>query len=168
MWTRITAALIAAALVASGCGNATSAATTASPSATPNCSSADVGNASASLQGGAGSAVGQIRVDNTGAGACVLRGAPLVRLYTAGGALLPVRNIGRAAQSGHHIVVAPGSSAVSRLQWGNGCHLPGNATKIEIDWPGGRTSTPLTGLEMPRCDAPSLKSHVASSFFTAG
>ena len=136
------------------------------PAGTPNCSSSDVGHVSATLQGGAGSAVGEVRLANTGATTCLLRGAPLVRLYTAGGQMLPVRNIGQTAQSARRLLVHPGETAVSHIAWGNGCHLSGNADTIEIDWPGGSATTHVGGTDMPRCDAPSVKSHVTSSRFT--
>ncbi len=96
---------------------------------------------------------------------CLLRGAPLVRLYTSGGQMLPVRNIGQTAQASRRLLVQPGETVVSRIAWGNGCHLPGNADTIEIDWPGGSATTRVGGADMPRCDAPSVKSHVSSTHF---
>lgn len=109
--------------------------------------------------------MGEVRLANTGAANCLLRGAPLVRLYTTGGQMLPVRNIGQAAQAARRLLVRPGETAVSHIAWGNGCHLSGNADSIEIDWPGGSATTRVRGTDMPRCDAPGVKSHVSSTHF---
>jgi hypothetical protein len=164
---RVAATLLCiATVIATGCGD-TSAATT-SQAGTTACTSAAIGQTSASLQGGTGNAVGEFRLVNRGNAACVLRGAPAVTFLTAAGNALPVRNIGRTAQATKKLVVHPGAAAVSDLQWGNGCHLPANAARVELAWPGGTAVAPLSGANMPRCDAPGMKSHVAASAFSAG
>jgi hypothetical protein len=150
-------------VIASGCGYSSVAAM--SQVAATGCTSSEIGHASASLQGGAGNAVGQFRLVNRGSAACVLRGAPTVTFLTAAGVALPVRNIGRANQASPRLVVHPGAAAVSDIQWGNGCHLPAGAARVELAWPGGNAVAPLSGTKMPRCDAPNLRSHVSASAF---
>ncbi len=104
---------------------------------------------------------------NTGGSACLLRGAPAVTFFTAAGKPLPVQNIGRATQATKTLMLQPGAAAVSEIQWGNGCHLPANAARVQVAWPGGTAVADVHGPTMPRCDAPSLKSHVSATAFTS-
>ncbi len=151
-------------VIACGCGNSTAAAT--SQVSPVGCASSAIAQASASLQGGTGNAVGQFRLVNSGTAACVLRGAPAVTFFTAAGKALPVQNIGRAKQASRKLVVQSGATAVSDIEWGNGCHLPADAARVELAWPGGNAVAPVAGTKLPRCDAPNLKSHVSASAFT--
>jgi hypothetical protein len=123
------------------------------------CNRTDMGRGVAFSEGGGGSAIGVLEVENVGSRSCAVQGVPRVILRSAAGRRLQVSQMFERAR-GRRVVLRAGERAQSSFSWTNYCGKSG-AASAELVWRGVsfRLRPAANGwMRRPRCDDPTARS----------
>jgi hypothetical protein len=130
------------------------------------CTPGELG-ATASLEGAAGSVLGEIRVTNRGDQTCTLRGRPILTIVDANGETVAVQAVETAPRwkvdrdpvpEGWPVVqLPPRSAAAVRIRWTNACPQLTDPVSWSLDLPGKGGRLEVAGTDtapIPPCNGP--------------
>src|SRR5262249_39730910 len=117
-------------------------------------------------QGAGGALLGGVKVTNTGTRACDVEGRPHVELLRADGTALRLRVVVE-RPAFPPVRLAPGESAFAIFDLRNWCRGAVDPVNVRVSMSGvGALSAPLSGgVQIARCDAPSLPSTLGVGWF---